>query len=252
MNPEKQNEFFQNRILDLSEQARNQGVYACSHFLTPLEQDIVLSMKGDLFDLSFTGGNDGAIRKIAVFGSVSSLGYEWEDPIHVLQISPLSEKYAEELSHRDYLGALMSLGIDRSLTGDILVRDKEAFVYVLETIIPFLTESLTQVRHTSVICQETTADIPQLEIQYQTLHANLASERLDLLVAFLTGSKRETAKALLGGQKVFVNGRLKENAGYPIEAGDEITIRGYGKFIYDGITGTSRKGRCNIAVRKYI
>ena len=252
MNPEKQNDFFQNRILDLSGQARNQGVYAYSHFLSPLEQDIVLSMKRDLFDLSFTGGNSGAIRKIAVFGSVSSLGYEWEVPIHVLQISPLSEKYAEELSHRDYLGALMSFGIDRSLTGDILVRGKEAFVYVLETIIPFLTENLTQIRHTSVSCQETTADIPQLEIRYQTLHANLASERLDLLVAFLTGSKRETAKALLGGQKVFVNGRLKENAGYQVEAGDEITIRGYGKYIYDGVTTTSRKGRCNITVRKYI
>ena len=251
MNPDKQNEYFRNRILDLSEQARTQGVYASSHFLSPLEQDMVLSMQKDLFDLSLYGGSAAAIRRIAVFGSVSSLGYEWEDPVRVLQISPLSEKYAEELTHRDYLGALMSLGIDRSLTGDILVRGKEAFVYVLEQAIPFLTGNLTQVKHTTVTCREAAVDIPQLEVRNQTLTGNLASERLDLLVSFLTGKKREAAKDLLVGQKVFLNGYVKESPGQKVEPGDVITIRGYGKFIYDGIRAESRKRRLFISCRKF-
>ena len=252
MSSDKERDFFQKRMLDLSQRAESGQFYTCSNFLTPLEQDQLLSSKEQFFPFYLTGGNEQAIRKIAVFGNASLFGYPFEDPIRVMQICPKSEKFMEDLSHRDYLGALMSLGIDRSLTGDILVREKEAYVYVLEPIISFLTENLTTIRHSQVVCQEAESNIPQLEIRFQTLSGNIASERLDLLVAFLTGNKRETAKELLSSQKVFVNGYLKESPGQKVEPGDVITIRGYGKYIYDGIRGESRKGRLFISVRKYI
>ena len=252
MSPDKEREFFQKRMLDLSDRAERQQIYTCSNFLTPLEQAQLLSSKELFFPFYLTGGSALATRKIVVFGSEALFGYPFEDPIRVMQISPRSEKFAADLTHRDYLGSMMALGIDRSLTGDILVRGKEAFVYVLESIIPFLSENLTTVKHSQVICRETNTDIPQLEIRFETLTGNIASERLDLLVAFLSGNKRDAAKDLLSSQKVFLNGYLKESPGQKVEPGDEITIRGYGKFIYDGIRGESRKGRLFISVRKYI
>ena len=252
MGPDKEKEFFISRMLDLSAQAERQNIYTCSHFLTPLEQDLLLSSKETFSPFYLTGGSAAAIRQIAVFGSASLFGYAFESPIRVMRISPRSERFAEELSHRDYLGSLMALGIDRSLTGDILVREKEAFVYVLESIVPFLTENLTAVRHTAVVCKETDADLPQLEIRYQILTGNLASERLDLLVSFLTGTKRESAKDLLTDRKVFLNGYVKESPGQKVVPGDVITIRGYGKYIYDGIRAESRKGRLFISCRRYI
>ena len=252
MSPDKEREFYLKRMLDLSDAAQRQQTYICSNFLSPLEQAQLLSSKEQFFPFFLTGGSDLSIRKIAVFGSESLFGYSFSDPIRILQICPKSEKFAEELTHRDYLGALMSLGIDRSLTGDILVRGTDAFVYVLESIVPFLSENLTAVKHSRVICREADSSIPQLKLQFETLTGNIASERLDLLVALLTGNKRDTAKNLLSSQKVFLNGYLKESPGQKVDAGDEITIRGYGKFIYDGIRGESRKGRLFVSVRKYI
>ena len=116
----------------------------------------------------------------------------------------------------------------------------------------FITENLTSVRHTPVVCREVEGEIPELEIKFQTISANLASERLDLILGAITGQKREQAKSLLADQKVFVNGRLAENSGKSLKAGDEITVRGFGKFIYDGISSESRKGRLNITIRKYV
>ncbi len=252
MIPDKEKEFFLKRMLDLSDRADRQHIYTCSNFLAPLEQAHLLSSKELFFPFSLTGGNDLATRKIVIFGSEALFGYPFDVPIRVMHIFPKSERFAENLTHRDYLGSMMALGIDRSLTGDIVVRGKEAFVYVLEPIIPFLSENLTTVRHSQVICRETKADIPQLEVRFETLTGNIASERLDLVVAFLSGNKRDVAKDLLSSQKVFLNGYLKESPGQKVQPGDEITIRGYGKFIYDGIRGESRKGRLFVSFRKYV
>ncbi len=246
-------ELFKNRILDLAMQADAQHIYTNTRFLTPLEQSVFLSMRNQLpVHAELYGGSESAIRKIAMFGSEEELGYAFDIPIRILHIRPKAEKFAETLSHRDYLGSLMALGIERELTGDIIVRGKEAWVYVMESIASFLCESLTQVRHTNVICEEIEGDAPELKPSFQTIPLNVASERLDLLIAGAAGINREAAKKLLKDDKVFINGRIATSAGHKLNAGDELVIRGYGKYIYDGISSTSRKGRSNIVLRKYI
>ena len=248
--------FLTSRISDLAMQAYTQHVYTCTRFLTPLEQNAVLSMQKELpVTVRMTGRADdsaSSIRKIAVFGSEKEFGYEFDNPIRILHIRPKSEKFAEELSHRDYLGSLMGLGIERELTGDIVVRGKEAWIFVLETILPFLCDHLSQVRRTNVICEEVSGEIPELIPQFQSLQINTPSERLDVLLAAITGLNRESAKKLLKEEKVFINGLTASSAGHKLKPGDEIVIRGSGKYIYDGIASTTRKGRCNLTVRKYI
>ncbi len=246
-------ELFKNRIFDLATRADTQFIYTYSRFLTPLEQSSLLSMRGELpVPVTLFGGTESAIRKIAVFGSEDEFGYPFEDPIRILHIRPKSEKFSEELSHRDYLGSLMALGIERELTGDIIVRGKEAWVFCLDSIVSFLCESLSQIRHTNVICEEVEGDVPELAPEFQALHLNTASERIDLIVAGAAGINREAAKKLLADDKVFINGRAVSSAGHKLNEGDELVIRGFGKFIYDGVASTSRKGRCNISLLKYI
>ena len=258
------NTLLKNRIIDLAMQADTQGIYTCTRFLTPQEQSVVLALKPTLpitvrliGRSSLPAGNndgvsDSSIRKLAVFGDEESLGYEWEDPIRILHIRPKSQKFAQELSHRDYLGSLMALGIERELTGDIVVRKKEAWVFALDTIVPFLCENLTQVSHTMVLCEEVCEDVPELAPQFQAFSFNAASERMDILLSQVTGQNREDAKKLIKDDKVFINGLLVMSAGHKLRKGDEIVVRGYGKYIYDGVTSTTRKGRCNITLRKYI
>lgn len=241
------------RFFDLASQAASQDIYTHTRFLTPLEQSLFLSVKKDLpVSSALYGKTPSAIRKIAVFGSRTELGYEFEDPVRILHIRPKAEKFAEELSHRDYLGSLMALGIERELTGDIIVREKEAWVFVLEGIADFLCESLLQIRHTGVICERTEGDAPELAPRFQVLRINVASERADLLIAAAAGISREEAKKMLGDEKIFVNGRTAGSAGQKLRPGDELVIRGHGKYIYDGISSTSRKGRANITLRKYV
>lgn len=246
-------ELLKRRMMDLAQQADQQHIYTMTRFLSPLEQSLFLSVKNELpVQSRLYGGIDSAIRKIAVFGSEKDLGYPFEDPIRILHIRPKAEKFAEELSHRDYLGSLMALGIERELTGDIVVRGKEAWVFCLDSIVEFLCEQLTQVRHTNVVCKKTDGEVPELAPRFQSMQLNIASERMDLVVAATSGTSREAAKKLLNDEKVFVNGRVVTSAGHKINEGDELVIRGFGKFLYDGVSSTSRKGRCNVSLRKYL
>ena len=243
---------FKRRIEDLARQADEQRFYVHSGFLTPPEQNLYLSVRNELPVRSFLyGGSDSCIRKIVCFGSEEEFGYEWENPVRILHIRPKNEKFAEALTHRDYLGSVMALGIDRKLTGDIIIREKEAWIFVLDTAVEYLSENLVQIRHTTVCCEPAAGEVPELAPQFLNMTVNIASERLDLIIAAAAGLKREQAKKLLDAEKVFVNGRLVSSPGHKLKEGDEFVIRGFGKYIYAGIEGTTKKGRVVVSLKKY-
>lgn len=247
-------EILKKRFTELAQRAWERGIYERTGFLSPAGQDVFLSARKDFSHVAarLYSPLAAGIRKIAVFGSAEETGYEWDDPICVIHITPRSEKFAEELSHRDYLGSVLALGIDRELTGDIVIRGKEAWLFALEQIVPFICENLVRVRHTNVSCSMVNGDIPELEPRFETMHANIQSGRADLIVAAVTDGSRETAKKLIAAEKVFINGRLLTSSSHRLKSGDEIVVRGSGKYIYDGIVSTTRKDRLNISLRKYI
>ena len=84
------------------------------------------------------------------FGSPEELGYEEDFPIVTLKIAPKSEKFADKLTHRDFLGALMSLGIEREVLGDIVIRDNVGYLFAKEDIAEYIKDSLTEIKHTAV------------------------------------------------------------------------------------------------------
>ena len=120
------------KILDTANKSYNQNIYTYTGFLGLSELAIYNSMKKELqfaYPSTF-GGSESSERQIIRFGSPEIFGYDDSFPISVLKISPLTPKFAQELEHRDYLGAIMNLGIERSLIGDILIKEKRYF-YVL-------------------------------------------------------------------------------------------------------------------------
>ena len=82
------------------------------------------------------GGYDHAERQMAAFYP-GTVGFSWEYPIDCLKITPKALRFSEELGHRDYLGAILNLGVDRSVVGDILIKDKEAWVFCLHKMSDF-------------------------------------------------------------------------------------------------------------------
>ena len=118
-------------LLDLCRKSEKTGTWQYSAFLSPAEQDDWLrSREAAGFRFLLDGGYENAERKILVAGNEAEMGPP-ELPVSVIAVTPKSEKYAEELTHRDYLGAILGLGIERGLIGDILVRDRRAWVFCL-------------------------------------------------------------------------------------------------------------------------
>ena len=114
---------------DLYRRAEKQNTYLYSAFLTPAEQAAFLAAapKGGIA-CRLEGGAAAAERRLIIFGSEEDFGYPPEPPLCVLSVRPASEKFAEALTHRDYLGAVLALGIERENVGDIIVREKEAYL----------------------------------------------------------------------------------------------------------------------------
>lgn len=246
------NDVMLRHLLDLCRKSGKTGSWQYSAFLSPAEQDDLLRCPdAAVFSFFLAGGYEGAERKIMAAGNETELGPP-ELPLSVVAVAPKSGKFAEDLSHRDYLGAVLGLGIDRSLIGDILIRDKRAWIICLSSAADMIAASLSQVRRTSVTAAVTGPDVPELCPRYSSLRMNVASERLDAVVASFAGLSRGQAEKLFSAEKVFVNGRTVTDRSTQLRPGDILSVRGFGKAVYDGIEHETRKDRLWVILRKYV
>lgn len=241
------------RLLELAERSYGSGIYTFTSFLGLSEQQVFYELQREVAyacaDLE--GGYPWCERKMIRFGSPELLGYETKYPIACLRVEPLTPKFAQQLSHRDFLGAIMNLGIERDTVGDIFVRDKEAILFCKDSIASYLTENLEQVSHTRVKCGVT--EVPE-ELQApvpEEVSLSVASGRIDTVVAKLYNVARSRSLELFRAGRIYVNGRLMENNSYALKKGDTITVRGFGRFIYAGEQGETKKGKIRIGVEVF-
>ena len=250
---EKEIQQLKNRIRDLAEKSYSQNQYTFTGFLGLAEQDALWQVERDVNYAGITlyGGREQAERKMLRFGREADLGYEQSFPISCIRIRPLSAKFADKLSHRDYLGALMNLGIERSTIGDILPGVGEAFLFCQDTIAAFICENLEQIKHTHVKCDVVDAanEVPEEEPQKQVIQ--VASPRVDAVISKVYNKSRSDCLELFRTGKVYVNGRLCENNSKSLEQGDVVNARGYGKFRISGEPHTTRKGKLAIETEVY-
>jgi RNA-binding protein YlmH len=240
-------------ILDLAKKAWQQNVYQYTNFLSPAEQDALQRMRRELDFIHWEtfGGNEACERQIAGFGSEEEMGYPGVFPIALLEVAPAAEKFAEPLTHRDYLGALLNLGIVRGLLGDIVVRPNRAYVYCVDSIADYIQENLTKVKHTYVKVSAVGLELEEVKPVLVPVKKNVASERLDVIAAALCGCSRSQVLELFRTKKIFVNGKVEENHSGTLKEKDVLSIRGTGKFIYEGVQAETKKGRYTVTLLKY-
>ncbi len=174
-------------------------------------------------------------------------------PIQAIKIRRKSRKFGQaNLSHRDYLGSLLGLGIDRGKTGDILVAEEAAVCFVTEEIAPYITATLTQVSKTAVIAEEadTAADIP--ERQTETRRLTVASLRLDAVASEAFRLARGKTQTLIGAEKAQVNWNIITNTSYLLREGDLVSLRGFGRFRIRTVCGKTKKDRIGLEIEHYI
>lgn len=218
-NLEKDQYLLEKRFIELSRNAYQRDFITYSDFLNLNEQNILHTLpKENLFTQILTFGGYGmAERQMAAFipdALYLRCGKKELDPALIrypfkaLQVLPLNRKFSEDLTHRDYLGSILNLGIDRSKTGDILIENNTAILFAHDDIVSFLCSELTRIRHTSVKTEE----LPSFDIQYtpkyEELTGTVASVRLDSLLSLAFSSSRTKLSGLIEGGRVFVNGNL--------------------------------------------
>ena len=239
-------------LLDLCRKSEKTGVWQYSAFLSPAgQEDLLRSRDTAAFAFHLDGGYGAAERKIMAAGNEAEMGPP-DLPVSVVAVKPKSDRFAENLTHRDYLGAVLGLGIERGVIGDIIVRSPCAWIFCLSSVADMLAASLVQVRRTAVIAEIAAADVPELQPVYAPLRLNVASERLDAVTAAFAGLSRAQADKLFASEKVFVNGRTVTDRSFRLKEGDLLSVRGFGKAVYDGIDHETRKNRYQVRLRKLV
>ena len=241
------------RLFDLANQSYQNNMYTFSGFLSLHEQQLVEEIRREnaFIKVQMYGGNTDCERVMVRFGDKDELGYEEEFPIDCIKIEPLIEKFADALTHRDFLGAVMNLGIERNTIGDIFVQGKSAFLYCHNKMTEYLLDELDKIKHTHVKCR-VISDVGELPISEPVPKEVLvASCRIDGVIAKVYNISRTGSLELFRTGRVFVNGKLMENNSYVLKADDSVTARGFGKFIFKEEVYKTKKEKLRILIEKY-
>ena len=236
-------ELLKKRFAELAQKSYQKNQYTFTGFLGLADAGCFYEMEKELSYVPYQlwGGYQDAERVMLRFGGEELMGYEEEFPISCLKVS----------THRDYLGALMNLGIERDRLGDILIAGNEAFIFCTSSMADFITENLVKVKHTSVSCSSAGGILPDPDRDCEELAIQVSSGRIDGVVSKVYRLSRGDGAELFRQKKVFVGGKPCENTSRLLKSGDVVSVRGYGKFEFLGETGVSKKGKLNVAVRSY-
>ena len=195
----------------------------------------------------FWGGFEGAERTVlGVFPPFS----EPEAGAFPIRCVRIVWKF-RELTHRDFLGSLLSLGIRKDKIGDIVVGSGECMVMLDEAVSHFVLQNLEKVGGAGVRCEEAEGASVHVQADFEALTDTVASPRLDCVVASLGNMSRTESGRLITNGLVSVDFETVMNQAAPVCEGSTVSIRGHGRFIIDAIGPATRKGRLKFAARRY-
>ncbi|MCD8005616.1 MAG: YlmH/Sll1252 family protein [Oscillospiraceae bacterium] len=236
-------------IVDLGQNSQLSGRSRYSCFLDErqlalctisLEQH--LSEGGDIPEYELLGGYDKAERRVIVFS-----GYGYTVPF-----SPVVFRGRDvgKLSHRDFLGTLMSLDIKREMIGDILVGEKQTVVFVMNSVLPVV-EEITKVGGVGVTIDHDFHESYVPEKKFEIINATVKSLRIDAVLSDAISVSREKAQAFIRSEGVLLNHLMTFDPSERVNEGDVFSLRGRGKFMLNRVGGMSKKDRIFITIHKY-
>lgn len=247
-------ELLKKRFVELGKKSFHAGIFTFTDFLGLVEQSAFSEIKRELGGIKYEmfGGAVGAERVMIRFGSNEDLGYEIPFPISIIKAEPLSQKFADKLTHRDFLGAILNLGIERDTLGDIVIIDNVGYIFAKDDMACYIADGLTKVKRTDVKTSVVT-ELPEGELfRTERRTVQVSGERLDAVIARVFSLSREDAQLLFKKRLVFADGREIQSTSYTPKEGEKISVRGHGRFIYIGIQSLSKKGKLNVEIHQYV
>ncbi len=246
---------------DLLRTAANDGYLTHTGFLDLHQRSVLQALEreaGREVVLFFYGGYPDAERTAALFvpryfeaASPEAL-FSAQPELQPMSLLRFDKDKFSVLSHRDYLGALMGLGIKRTLLGDILADETGAFIVCLESARRFLLEHLTSAGRATLTGRIAAfSELSQREERFAERFASVASLRLDTVLGAAFSLSRTGASQAIASGVVFLNSVQTLKPDTRVNAGDKLVLRGKGKVVLSEVRGESKKGRVHIVLRKY-
>ena len=247
-----------------AEQCASNQMITCSKFLDMHEKSVAAALRLPAgVTRVFYGGFEDAERSIAVylpeyieaagFSALSGFFADSPDdcPVSILEIT--KDKFSKELTHRDYLGALMGLGINRDTTGDIIVSKNGCHIAVLKTMAPYIAENLTSAGRGTlnirILDPWNTENLSKSEGVSDSF--TVSSPRLDSIVKNGFGVSRDAACEAISKGLVFLNDIECPKPDKKVAEGDKISLRHKGRIIISALPGKSKKGRDIVNILRF-
>ena len=206
--------------------------------------------KAGYVSYAFFGGYEGAERQ-----KVAVTPYPLNDEAFEIGALNIEVKtgLGKALSHRDYLGAILALGIERDRIGDIIPHESGAFVVVDEIMIPYLRSQLSTIgRYQKISVEELSLnELTVIQPHTKEWNTTVSALRMDAVSAAAFGLSRSECTKLIQGEKAKRNG-MRVSPSDLLKEGDIITLRGYGKAKLKAINGYTKKERLHITIEKYV
>ncbi len=238
------------KVSDKLETAMSRDIPASTCFLSLREQDMVRRLMGEREGLCWFGGYEGAERKMACYLPEYLDDSSLEGEVVCLR----AEFYKDDSpSHRDFLGALMGMGIKRETVGDICVGEKSCDFFVTPEIAPYVLQNLDSAGRAHLTLREiplSEAQIPEPETV--EIRDTVASCRLDSVASSGFRVSRSAIAGEIAGGRAAVNGLPCDKGDKVLAQGDTVTIRGRGKIRLKTLGGTTKKGRVSVVIEKFV
>ncbi len=221
-----------------------------SEFYPPNVWGSLLKLKTQ-FDVSFYtyGVFQDSERRIIGIANEEINTYDF--PLELIKIKA-NNKFSS-ITHRDYLGSIMSLGIKREKFGDLILKNDSCYAAVQEEISDYLQFNLTRVKNSPCSVEVIDLDSEEKPVhEFEYINIISTSLRLDCMVGSICGISRSSSDDLIRQGKVMVDYVPVMRRDYILDIDNLIVIRGYGKLILNKITGATGSGRLRVQLKKYI
>ncbi|MBR2309460.1 MAG: RNA-binding protein [Oscillospiraceae bacterium] len=229
------------------------NIMANTPFLSPRELEMAKFLFGDLEGLHRFGGYNEAERKMLVYLPEyldDSALTDPESPLVCLRATFYEE---DNPNHRDFLGALMGIGIARETVGDICVGNGSCDFFVTAEIAPYLLQNFTGAGRTKLRLEQIPlSEVSVPEPETKEIRDTLASLRLDSVVSSGFRIGRSAAAQYIAAGKAAINGLPCEKPDKAIEEGTKVSVRGLGKILLRKVNGQTKKGRISVIIDRYV
>lgn len=229
----KEDKFLQGYIQDKILKAENDYILQVTTFLDLHEQNVALhqiekDIKNASINFEIFGGYDDAMRRLIVFFPDYIKKVDFEELIALIKVEIIEKNFS--LSHRDFLGAFLGLGLKRELMGDIIIKEYGADIIISREIFNFVKDNFKQISKYNIKIEEKKlSDLEFVETKRSEKRGTIASNRLDNIISECFNFSRTKAQELIQQKLVFVNYIEKTKNETTVEEESIIVVRGYGK-----------------------